>query len=110
YLQGTICRQMARPSVRSRKSGGISEPTLYHPGDHVWLSTWDIRLWLPSKKLSPRYIGPFSICRQISEVTYELTLPDTYCIASTFHASLVKPYVNPVLPLSTEHEVPLPPK
>ncbi|KAI2649191.1 Transposon Tf2-6 polyprotein [Labeo rohita] len=47
----------------------------YQPGDQVWLSTRDLRLRLPCRKLSPRYIGSFKILRQINEVTYQLQLP-----------------------------------
>ncbi|KAL0157255.1 hypothetical protein M9458_048501, partial [Cirrhinus mrigala] len=38
----------------------------YEPGQWVWLSTRDLRLRLPCKKLSPRYVGPFQITRQIT--------------------------------------------
>ncbi len=41
----------------------------YQPGDLVWLSFQDIRLWLPCKKLSPHYIVTFTIIRQINKVT-----------------------------------------
>ncbi|KAL0158816.1 hypothetical protein M9458_046892, partial [Cirrhinus mrigala] len=47
---------------------------------------------------------------QINKVTYELALPDTYRITPTFHVSLLKPFVNPLLPPSTEHAVPPPPE
>ncbi|KAK3555866.1 hypothetical protein QTP86_029823 [Hemibagrus guttatus] len=61
----------------------------------LWLATRDIRLRLPC-------IGPFTILRQINEVTYELS--------PTFHVSLLKPFTDPVLPPSTEPEVPPPPE
>ncbi|KAL0173828.1 hypothetical protein M9458_029796, partial [Cirrhinus mrigala] len=49
------------------------------------------RIRLPCRKLSPCYIGPFKILRQINEVTYQIQLPPRYRIHSTFHVSLLKP-------------------
>lgn len=53
----------------------------YQPGQWVWLSTRDIWLRLPCKKLSPRYVGPFKIIRQITPVSFRLALPDHYRIS-----------------------------
>ncbi len=82
----------------------------YQHGDEVWLSTRDICLKLPSRKLSPRYIGPFPIAVQINEVKYKLKLPTQYRLSPTVHVSLLKPFINPLLPPSTEPEIPPPPE
>ncbi len=67
----------------------------YHVGQWVWLSARDLRLHLPCRKLSPRYVGPFQITRQITPVSFELNLPNHYRISPTFHVSLLKPANGP---------------
>ncbi|KAK2874766.1 hypothetical protein Q8A67_021919 [Cirrhinus molitorella] len=65
------------------------------PGQWVWLSTKDLRLRLPCRKLSPRYVGPFKIIKQITPVSFRLELPANYRISPTFHMSLLKPAGGP---------------
>ncbi|KAL0196887.1 hypothetical protein M9458_005427, partial [Cirrhinus mrigala] len=85
YLQRAVRRTQAQADRRRRPN-----PT-YEPGQWVWLSTRDLRLHLPCKKLSPRYVGPFKIVRQITPVSFRLALPPEYRISPTFHVSLLKP-------------------
>ncbi|KAL0146841.1 hypothetical protein M9458_057780 [Cirrhinus mrigala] len=77
----------------------------YTLGQKVWLSTKNICLRLPCKKLSPRFIGPFEIIKEINPVAYELKLPEKYRIHPVFHVSALKPYHPPVLPPSSTEPV-----
>ncbi len=103
HLQRAVRRHKFFADVRQ------SDPPPFQPGDRVWLSTRDLRLRLPCKKLSPHYIGPFPIQRQVNEVTYQLQLPARYRIHPTFHVSLLKPF-SPSTTGRTEPVAPPPPE
>uniref|UniRef100_A0A8C6NXF4 Integrase catalytic domain-containing protein n=1 Tax=Nothobranchius furzeri TaxID=105023 RepID=A0A8C6NXF4_NOTFU len=66
----------------------------YAPGDKVWVSTADLRVRAGSKKLAPRFLGPYPVQRVINLVTYQLRLPASLRIHPTFHISRLKPYVE----------------
>ncbi|XDV53693.1 hypothetical protein PO909_022129 [Leuciscus waleckii] len=89
HLQRAV-RQFRLQADRRRRGGPI-----FRPGQWAWLSTRDLRLRLPCKKLSPRFIGPFRILRQITPVSYRLALPSSYRISPTFHVSLLRPTATP---------------
>ena len=67
---GHVLRRHKRHADRRR---GITPA--YTPGDRVWLSTRDFRLQEGSRKLAPKFIGPFRISEKINDVTYRLELP-----------------------------------
>ncbi|KAL0171626.1 hypothetical protein M9458_031161, partial [Cirrhinus mrigala] len=102
HLQRAVRRQKTTADRRR------SDAPAYQVGQKVWLSTRDIRLRLPCKKLSPRYVGPFTITEQVNQVTYKLHLPPHYKIHPTFHVSLLKPHHDSLLP-PTEPGVEEPP-
>ncbi|KAK3531230.1 hypothetical protein QTP70_015224 [Hemibagrus guttatus] len=86
-----VCLQRAvrRQSIQANRRRRPHPP--YRVGQRVWLSTRNLKLKLRCRKLSPKFIGPFEIVRQVNPVCYRLRLPASYHICPTFHMSLLKP-------------------
>ncbi|XP_036072769.1 uncharacterized protein lrfn4b [Oryzias melastigma] len=80
----------------------------YTPGQSVMLSTSNIKLRTDSRKLSPRYIGPFKVVKVVNPVAIRLRLPRSLRIHPVFHVSQLKPHV--VSPLQPASVPPPPPR
>ena len=69
----------------------------FESGDHVFLRitpTTGVGRATRSKKLSPKFIGPYQILRRIGPVAYEIALPPPLAnLHSVFHVSQLKKYV-----------------
>ena len=65
----------------------------YHVGDQVLLSTRNLTFkGKLTKKLMPRWIGPFTVTHKIGPVAYRLDLPSTVPVYDVFHVSLLRNY------------------
>jgi hypothetical protein len=69
------------------------KPKSYAPGDLVLLSAKNIQLSRPSKKLSDRFLGPFTVLKVVGKNAYTLALPKKYGrLHNTFHVALLEPF------------------
>ena len=66
----------------------------YRVGDQVLLSTKNLRLQVPKKKLAARFIGPFQIRDAVGPQAYRLALPPRMRIHNVFHVSLLEPWTG----------------
>jgi hypothetical protein len=69
-------------------------PQVFNVGDRVWLSSKNLRLRVPSRKLAPQWLGPFKVEQVIGHQAYKLTLPGSMPVHPVFHTSVLKPYVQ----------------
>ena len=69
----------------------------YKVGDKVWLSTKDIKINQPSRKLAEQQLGPFEIVKVISPNAVKLRLPTSFKIHDVINVSWVRPYKPQVI-------------
>ena len=56
------------------------------------LSTRNLKIKRPSKKLDHKFIGPFQVEKVESPYAIRLTLPQRWCTHPTFHVSKLEPF------------------
>ena len=69
-----------------------SDALTYAVGDQVWLSTDNLRLPRASRKLSERWLGPYSIMKLVRTNAVELCLPHSMRIHPVVNVFRMKPY------------------
>jgi len=73
-------------------------PLEFLESDHVYLKitpTTGIGRAIKSKKLTPRFIGPYQILRKIGPVAYQISLPPILSnLHNVFHVSQIRKYVS----------------
>ena len=94
--QVRIIRENLRVAQTRQKSYADNRrrPLEFEEGDPVYLKVSPLRGMRRFKvkgKLSPRYIGPFRVFRQVGEMAYQLELPDNLSdVHNVFHTSQLK--------------------
>ena len=78
------CNDMTRYADQHR--GSALE---YKVGDKVWLSTKDLKINRPSRKLAERQLGPFEIIKVVSPNAVKLKLPTSFKIHDVINVSRV---------------------
>lgn len=91
------CLDDAKQRQRAYAQKRMSEET-YAENDYVWLSTVNIRRrMVGTRKLMPKFVGPFKITQVISNSAYRLDIGDTRKrLHNVFHSSLLKLNKGPI--------------
>ena len=96
YMQQTLAMAKARiKEAQLRQKQGADRrrrEVSFAKDDKVLLSTANLRLKTGSRKLLPRFIGPFTVKEVINLVAYKLDLPHALKVHDVFHVSLLRPY------------------
>jgi hypothetical protein len=96
-IQASIARELDLAKARQAEQADRHRRDLsFKIGDRVRLSSDFISLAeYPSSKLRPRYLGPFTIDKIISPVSYRLALPSSMSrVHPVFHVSRLLPWTD----------------
>ena len=88
-VRATLVRSSQQTQLRANRRRRAAPA--YVVGQRVWLSTKDLPPQRDSKKLAPRYVGPFEIVRVVNPVAVRLRLPASMKVHLTFYVSRIKP-------------------
>ena len=94
-------------SSRSANRRRIPAP-VYLPGQEVYLRAKNLPVPGTSKKLAPRFVGPFTIESVLNPVSVRLSLPSSMHAHPVFHVSQIKPVT--VSPHTAPEPAPPPPQ
>ena len=86
--------EAARQRMLALSQQRQSQRPEYHVGQWVLLSTANLNVKQPSRKLSDKFCGPFEIEALVGNRDVRLTMP-TFNGCTTFHVDRVKPYIDP---------------
>jgi hypothetical protein len=88
------CLQSANDRMKKYTDEKRSEQE-HKVGSMVWLHSKNIAVkHSGSRKLGPKWLGPFEVTQRVGEVAYRLNLPPTMArVHPVFHVSLLKPYI-----------------
>ncbi len=107
----TTREALTRTGERNKASADRhrTEPPLYVCGQKVWLSSQDLPFRLLSRKLGPKFVGPFFISKVLSPVSVRLKLTPLFKnIHPVFHVSKIKPVIRS--PIQPQTSAPPPPR
>jgi len=77
-------------------------------GDQVYVKAKYFRSTRPSKKLSEKNLGPYTIIAQVGSLSFTLRLPDSMCtVHPIFHISQLEPAIPNTIPDRIQPPLPL---
>lgn len=89
--------RMEKRAMKQTFEAGKPLPHTFTPGQKVWLSSKDISISHPSRKLAPRQLGPYEVLERTGDLTYRLRLPPSMHQHPVFHVDRLSPWHgNPI--------------
>jgi hypothetical protein len=97
-----LCRALIKYANQHRRD------LEFEIGDKVLVNAYHINNPVdkerPTRKLTPKYLGPYEVIEKISQVAYKLKLPSNIKVHPVIHISALKPYQE-----DSEFTRPIPP-